>query len=122
MGYMYIVNNELPDRRKFNCVTCQLAILKCTALQYYTIVLTRSLIRLFLLGFNRHVESIEEPRYAPLDQQGHVMGPRVLPVGPPTNNGPRRGPLDPSVPYALLQKKNKPKKPRQEPHEPAIGK
>ena len=68
---------------------------------------------------NRHVESIEEPRYAPVDQQPHVMGPRVLPVGPPANNGPRGVPLDPSVPYALPQRKNKPKKPR---HEPAIGK
>ena len=84
------------------------------------LILTRSLIR--LLVFNRHVESIEEARYAPVDQQGHVMGPRVLPVGPPKNNGPRRGPPDPSVPYAVPQKKNKPKKPRHEPHEPAIGK
>ena len=43
------------------------------------------------------------------------MGERVLPVGQPTNNGPRRGPLDRSVPYAVPQKKNKPKKPRREP-------
>ena len=74
---------------------------------------------MFFFSSNRHVESTGEPRYAPVDQQAHVMGPRVLPVGPPTNNGPRRGPPDPSVPYALPQKKNKPKKPR---HEPAIGK
>lgn len=73
----------------------------------------------FGLFFNRHVESTVEPRYAPVDQQAHVLGPRVLPSGHPTDNGPRRGPLDPSVPYALPQKKNKPKKPR---HEPAIGK
>jgi len=69
---------------------------------------------------NRHVESIEEPRFAPMDQQAPGMGPRVLPVGPSTNSGPRRGPLDSSVPYSALQpKKNKPKKPRRE---PAIGK
>ena len=56
-----------------------------------------------------------------LDAQGRVVGPRVLPVGP-QNDGPRRGPLDPTVPYALPQKKPKPKKPRPESHEPAIGK
>lgn len=75
-----------------------------------------------LATFNRHVESIEEPGYAAPDQPGRVMGPRVLPLGPQGNDGPRRGPHDPSVPYALLQKKPKPKKPRSEPQEPAIGK
>ena len=74
---------------------------------------------LFVFFSNRHVESTVEPRYAPVNQQAHVMAPRALPLGPPTNNGPRREPLNPSVPYALPQKKNKPKKPR---HEPAIGK
>jgi len=79
-------------------------------------MLPHSLILLFLLFFcNRHIESTQEPRYAPVDQHAPVMGERVLPVGQPTNNGPRRGPLDPSVPYAVPQKKNKPKKPRREP-------
>lgn len=85
----------------------------------YAHLLSRSSFFFFGLFFNRHVESTVEPRYAPVDQQAHVLGPRVLPSGHPTDNGPRRGPLDPSVPYALPQKKNKPKKPR---HEPAIGK
>ncbi|XP_078379822.1 hemicentin-2-like isoform X2 [Oculina patagonica] len=68
----------------------------------------------------RHVESIDEPGYAAVDQQGRVMGPRVLPVGPQTSDGPRRGPPDTTVPYAMPQKKPKPKKPRPEPHEPAF--
>lgn len=55
-----------------------------------------------------------------MGQQAPGMRLMVLPVGPSTNTGPRRGPLDSSVPYsALQQKKNKPKKPRRE---PAIGK
>jgi len=83
-------------------------------------VYAASLSHSFVFAFfcNRHIESTQEPRYAPVDRQAPVMGERVLPVGPPTNNGHRRGPLDPSVPYAVPQKKNKPKKPR---HEPAIG-
>lgn len=84
-------------------------------------VLTRSFVCLLII-FNRHVESIEEPGYAAVDQQGRVMGPRVLPVGPQTSNGPRKGPFDPTVPYAMPQKKPKPKKPRPESHEPVIGK
>lgn len=85
----------------------------------YAHLLSRSSFFFLVFFFNRHVESTVEQRYAPVDQQAHVMGPRVLPSGHPTDNGPRRGPLDPSGPYALPQKKNKPKKPR---HEPAIGK
>ena len=90
-----------------------------TIIILYSISLSYSSPAFFVFFSNRHVESTVEPRYAPVNQQAHVMAPRALPLGPPTNNGPRRGPLDSSVPYALPQKKNKPKKPR---HEPAIGK
>ena len=70
---------------------------------------------------NRHVESIEEPGYAAVDRDGCVMGPRVLPMGANPSGRPANGPLDPTVPYALPQKRPKPKRPRREPNEPAIG-
>lgn len=70
---------------------------------------------------NRHVESIEEPGYAAVDRDGRVMGPRVLPMGANPSGRPANGPLDPTVPYALPQKRPKPKRPRREPNEPAIG-
>lgn len=69
----------------------------------------------------RHVESIEEPGYAAVDRDGRVMGPRVLPMGANPSGRPANGPLDPTVPYALPQKRPKPKRPRREPNEPAIG-
>lgn len=62
-----------------------------------------------------------DPRYAPVDQQGRVLGPRVLPQGPSTTSAPRNGPIDPTVPYSMPQKKKSTKKPRSEPSEPAIG-
>ncbi|CAH3167452.1 unnamed protein product [Pocillopora meandrina] len=68
-----------------------------------------------------HVESIEEPGYAAVDRDGRVMGPRVLPMGANPSGRPANGPLDPTVPYALPQKRPKPKRPRREPNEPAIG-
>ena len=63
----------------------------------------------------------DDPRYAPVDQQGRVFGPRVLPQGPSTTSAPRNGPIDPTVPYLMPQKKKSTKKPRSEPSEPAIG-
>ena len=70
----------------------------------------------------RHVESSrEDPRYASVDL-GRGLGARVLPQGPPVTSAPRNnGPLDPTVPYAMPQKK-KSRKPRSEPGEPAFGK
>lgn len=65
-------------------------------------------------------QSRGDPGYAEVDQ-GRVLGPRVLPQGPPTTSAPRNGLLDPTVPYAVPQKK-KSKKPRSEPSEPGIGK
>ncbi|XP_073256452.1 uncharacterized protein [Porites lutea] len=62
-----------------------------------------------------------DPRYAPVDQQGRVLGPRVLPQGLSTTSAPRNGPIDPTVPYSMPQKKKSTKKPRSEPSEPAIG-
>ena len=70
----------------------------------------------------RHVESSrEDPGYAAVDRE-YGLGPRVLPQGPKLTGAPRNnGPRDPTVPYALPQKK-KSRKPRSEPSEPAIGK
>ena len=63
----------------------------------------------------------DDPRYAPVDQQGRVLGPRLLPQGLSTTSAPRNGPIDPTVPYSMPQKKKSTKKPRSEPSEPAIG-
>ena len=63
----------------------------------------------------------DDLRYAPINQQGRVLGPRVLPQGPSTTSAPRNGPIDPTVPFAVPQKKRSAKKPRSEPSEPAIG-
>lgn len=42
-------------------------------------------------------------------------------MGANPSGRPANGPLDPTVPYALPQKRPKPKRPRREPNEPAIG-
>ena len=56
-----------------------------------------------------------------MDQRGRVLGARALPQGPSTTSAPKNGPIDPTVPFAVPQKKKSAKKPRSEPSEPAIG-
>lgn len=70
---------------------------------------------------NRHADQIENPLYTAVDQPKSDLGPRVSLQGSKTNS-PVKGPLDPTVPYAVPQKKNKSKKPRRESHEKAMGK
>lgn len=108
--------NEKSLCQWLKIIFVRFAIVFCLILLYFYI---------FFVPFHtltRHISSNEEPGYAAVDQQGRVMGPRVLPQGAPTTSAPRNGPLDPTVPYAIPQKKKSSKKPGREPSEPAIGK
>ena len=66
---------------------------------------------------NREVESIDDPGYLSVNRQTPVTGPMD-----PTGSGHLDAPFDPSLPYAVAQKKNKPKPRREEPNGAAVGK
>ena len=65
---------------------------------------------------NRQVIPIENPLYTTADQQKPVAKPRASSSSSKTNS-PVKEPLDSTVPYAIPQKKSKPKKSRKDPPE-----
>ncbi len=61
-------------------------------------------------------------RYAGRRPMHAQANPMMSSLGPETNKDPRKGPLDPTVPYATPHKKKTSNKPRPEPRGAALGK
>ncbi|KAL9964644.1 hypothetical protein ACROYT_G028318 [Oculina patagonica] len=74
-----------------------------------------------LVGTVKHgqTDQIENPLYTAVDKPKSDSKPGGSQLGSKTNS-PVKGPLDPTVPYAVPEKKNKSRKPRRESHKKAM--